>query len=178
MITSINNVTLPTKQISKQNFPSFGFAKLSEVGRKSSDSFGYQQNEFIDSCMFDKQKGLKMTALSKKISDGGVGPTGEKFTEICTTYGCTNNAKSNADFIKNQILSKKAQKDLSRLIKIHTLPEAAYGKGLEKLYIHNYDNPDLSYKETKALLEMQKDTMDSADYVKHIGILETGIKKK
>ena len=162
MITNVST-QMVTKNVSLK--PSFGFAKLNTLGRTTADSFGYQNNEFINADMFKKQGIFKKSQLAQELSDGG------DFVEICTLYGCSKNAKTNAEFIKNQILSSKyssAVKDVE--------PEKQ-NEGLLKLYWHNYDNPELSLKSTQELLEKVKESISSDDYVKNVGLLQAGSKK-
>lgn len=170
MITSIQpNIQSPkcSNIQAKKAVPSFGMARLNDLGRESADSFGYTQNEFLNADMF-KKNGLfkKESLLSKELRK-----TGTTFQAVCEEYGCSNNAKTNAEFIVNQILSPKSSKALSQL------SDEDYSNGLMVLYQTNYDNPELSTKHTKELLDMLKDFMQVEDYIKNVGILAEGADK-
>ncbi len=144
--------------------PSFGFAKLNDLGRTTADSFGYQNNQFLNADMFRKQGLFHKSQLAKELERGA------DFVDICTTYGCSNNSKTNSEFIENQILSSKSDSALKRVN-----PDSKK-EGFMKLYLHNYDNPELSLRTTRILLEKVKDSFSPEEYVKHIGILEAGTK--
>lgn len=162
----ITRVSLPItpKAISMNSTPSFGLAKLNDLGRSTADSFGYQNNQFIDSRMFKKQNIFQKSMLGEKIAEG------RNFTDLCRTYGCTDNSKTNSEFIENQILSSKGKSVLKKV-------EAEERKqGLLELYNSNYDNPDLSLKQTRALLEKVRESITDEDYVRFIGILDAGTK--
>ncbi len=161
----ITNVSMPitSKNVSLHSAPSFGFAKLNEVGRASADSFEYRKNDFLNGELFKKQGFFKQSALRKALLDGDSG-----FSQLCTDYGCTNNPKANADFIVNQILSSKSSTAL------RNIDENEKTSGLLKLYTYNYDNPQLSLADTKKLLELAKDSMAAEDYIKNVGILQAG----
>lgn len=163
MISKLS-ISSPSISLNSQKLsaPSFGFAKLNDIGRATADSFGYQHNEFLDVALFRKQGIFKKSALSSKLSDG------EKFSDICKTYGCTNNSKTNAEFINSQILSSKSSSALKKL------NSDELKTGLSLLYMSNYDNPELSLNETKALLQMLRESLEPGEYIKHIGLLEAG----
>ncbi len=161
----ITNVTMTNVSKNLSARPSFGFAKLNDLGRTTADSFGYQKNQFLNADMFRKQGFFHKSQLSKELGSG------TDFVDICQNYGCTNNAKTNAEFIENQILSSKSEASIKRL------DEDAQREGFLRLYMHNYDNPELSLKSTKMLLEKIKEAMSPEEYIKHTGILEAGTKK-
>ncbi len=154
-----------SQKVLKAATPSFGFAKLNDIGRTTADSFGYQHNEFLDASMFRKQGIFKKSVLSTRLTEG------ESFSDICETYGCTNNAKTNAEFINNQILSSKSSSALRRL------NDDELRAGLSLLYKCNYDNPELSLRETKALLEMLREFLEPEEYIKQVGLLEAGTQR-
>lgn len=160
--TGIKNNSIVNSE--KQLHPSFGFAALNPLGKRTSDSFGYTRNRFLDPNMFKKQGIFEKSALSAKLARG------DNFVDICNYYGCTNNSKTNADFIVNQILSPKSATAISNL------SDEDYEKGLMSLYTSNYDNPKLSYHHTRQLLEMLNGVMEEEDFVKYSGILEVGTK--
>ncbi|MCD7740402.1 MAG: hypothetical protein LUH11_03540 [Candidatus Gastranaerophilales bacterium] len=166
MITKISNYSAAPK-ISQNNAPSFGFARMNDLGMATADSFGYKRNEFIDGSMFRKQGMFQQSILSRKVKNK------ENFVDLCRTYGCSQNPKANADFIKNQIVNNKSIKAVSKNVNQEDLK-----KGLGALYLANYDNPDLSLKMTKALLELAKESMEPEEFVKHSGLLEVGADKK
>lgn len=164
MITKISCSTFASKGIAK-NAPSFGLARLNAHGKNAADKFNYAQNEFNDPRMFKKQGMFVKSALANQIQKGA------DFLTLCKEYGCTNNGKANAEFIKSQILTGKSDKA------IQSLHEEARTEGLITLFKSNYDNPNLSLKETKKLLEIVKKEIGDEDYVKYTGLLQVGADK-
>ncbi len=165
-ISKISSTYAPKVQKSQNTTPAFGFAKLNERGVHTADSFGWTRNEFMNARLFEKQGFFSKPAILGEISGS------KPFPQICIEYGCTNNAKSNADFIKSQILPKKAQRAI-----ISTVEQPLISEGLSRLYECNYDNPELSLQDTKALLELIKDDMEDTEYVKNIGLFEVGAER-
>ena len=161
MITNVSLTTPRVKSTSNVS-PSFGLARLNEKGINAVDKFGYQKNSFLDSRMFEQQGLFSKSALTKKLANGS------DFAALCTKYGCTNNAKTNAQFIKTQILSGKSKKA------INNVEQEQRQAGLVSLFKANYDNPRLTVKETKALLEEVKDAIGDEEYVKFTGLLDVG----
>lgn len=167
MITKIMSaMPCNTKSISpRQASPSFGFAKLNDVGRRSADEFGYQHNDFLNNRLFVKQKLFRKAAIAEELKSG------KTLMQICEQYGCTNNPSANAAFIESQILSSKGVSAL------RTVEEAEAADALIRLYDFNYDNPQLSLKSTKALLERISENIQPSDYIKHRGLLDVGADK-
>ena len=166
MITSVSLPIAP-KAAPQKSTPSFGFAKLNDLGRQSADSFGYQQNYFVDSNMFNKPGFFqRKSLLASKIDEGC------DFVGLCKAYGCTQNPKANAEFIVNQVLSPKSASS------INNQEEKQMADGLIALYNGNYDNPDLDLKHTKALLGMISELIQPEEYVKNVGILDVGSSSK
>ncbi len=161
----ITKISIPMVSKNVLSTPSFGFARLNELGRTTADSFGYQENQFLDADMFKKQGFFRRSKLSQELGSG------TDFVDICRNYGCTSNAKTNAEFIENQILSSKSEGAIKRL------EPDSQREGFLSLYMHNYDNPELSLRSTKMLLEKIKEAMSPEEYIKHTGILEAGTKK-
>lgn len=157
-VKSINNTTKST--------PSFGFARLNSLGRESADTFGYQNNSFLNSDMFRKQGLFRRSTLSTMLSKG------ENFKDLCSAYGCSKNAKTNAEFITTQILSGKSREAIQKL------PKEDVEEGLTNLYFSNYDNPELNLKQTKDLLNFVKEYITPEDFIKHAGILAEGAERK
>lgn len=160
----ITNVSTPMVSKNLSN-PSFGLAKLNTLGRTTADSFGYQNNQFLNSDMFKKQGIFQKSQLTQALAEDA------DFVQLCTTYGCSNNAKTNAEFIQNQILSSKSDSAMKKV------DSEELNEGLLKLYWHNYDNPQLSLKSTKELLEKAKSAIAPEEYVKNVGLLQAGSKK-
>lgn len=154
------NSTMNIKNYSK--VPSFGLAKLNDLGKETADTFQFKRNNFLNSDMYKKQGFFDKSLLAKKLDKG------EDFSRLCKMYGCTKNAKDNADFIKNQILTSKSSSALKQI------DEENLAEGLKALYYGNFDNPELSVSQTKKLLEMTVDYMEPSEYVKNVGILEAG----
>lgn len=150
--------------VSMSNFkPSFGLARLSQQGLEAASAFGYPSNgdTFLRADLFDKQKGrVKNTPISQVL---GKGITLE---QIAQDYGCSDNPVANADFIKNCILSKKGQKA------IKNINPADRSLALACLWDKNYDNPELSAKDTRALLELLKEDIEPHIYIQNRGMLE------
>ena len=165
----ISKVMLSTPAINAKKTinatPAFGLAKLNETGARTADSFGYQRNGFLNDRLFEKQGIFKKAAIAKELTEG------KSFTDICTDYGCTAIGSANAKFIQTQILSKKGQAAVKNLSKDQVQA------GLQKLYEHNYDNPELSTAETKALLNSIKESLDPITYVQNVGMLDVGTDK-
>ena len=151
--------------VSMTNFkPSFGFARLDEKGRAGADMLNYRNNTLThrDTRPYDKPSFLHSY---KKMPLASLMAAGHTFEEICQKYGSSDNAELNADFIKNSILSKKGSKF------IKTINDQDRRAGLLELWDRNFDNPELSKKDTKALLELIKDDIDPVIYIQNQGIL-------
>ena len=160
----INKVLLSSYSYKNQSIQSFGLARLNDIGRQSADTFEMQQNTFLDSAMFKKESFLSGgPAILSKLKEG------ESFSELCKDYGCSKNAKSNAQFIKTQIINNSANRHFHKY-----LDEETITKGLLSLYEHNYDNPELSLKDTKKLLDLASSAMSMPEYVQNVGLLEVG----
>lgn len=158
MITNIASFT------SKAN-PSFGLAKLNKTGEQTAEAFGFQRNDFLNDKLYEKQGLFKKAAISVELEKG------KDFVDICSEYGCSSLAGANASFIQNQILSKKG------ISAVKKIDKDAVTEGLMKLYENNYDNPALSLKDTKALLEKVKESMAPGAYIQNIGLLDAGAEK-
>lgn len=163
----INKVSVFSNISYKQSSPSFGFAKLNELGRESADSFEMQENTFLDPSMFKKASFFASgPAILGKLKNG------ENFTDICRDYGCSKNAKTNAEFIKTQIINRGANYYFHKYVEEEELSDA-----LLSLYEYNYDNPELSTKDTRKLLELSRYSMESSEYIQNVGLLQVGTKK-
>ena len=147
--------------VSMTNFkPAFGLARLSPEGANAARAFGYPSNDFLNGDLFCKQKGLaKKTPLAQAIASGVT------LQQLAQDYGCSDNPTANADFIENCILSKKGQKALKNV------PLEEKAAAMMMLWDKNYDNPELSVKSTKALLELIKDCVEPHIYVQNKGLL-------
>ncbi len=145
--------------------PSFGFARLNDKGRATAQVFGLPSNLFLNDDLFRKQGLFEKPAIASELSSG------KKFLQICEEYGCSPQGSSNVSFITSQILSKKG----GRVIK--KIPADELQKGFVALYNANYDNPQLSNKTTRELLEKIKDYMAPEEYVKQVGLLDCGTHK-
>ncbi len=145
--------------------PSFGFAKLNNKGRESAQGFGLPSNNFLNNDLFQKQGLFKKSALESELESG------KKFTQICEKYGCGQYGGANASFIESQILSRKGANVIKKI------PTDELQKGFLALYSANYDNPQLSRKTTRELLEKIKDFIPSEEYVKNVGLLDCGADK-
>ena len=151
------------KTIAPTSTPAFCQARLNDTGRATADSFGYQNNQFLNENLFKPQSFWeRKSALTLALNNGA------DFGTLCEDYGCSKNGKANAEFIRTQILSKKSSTALQ------SLSEDVRSAGLKKLFENNYDNPELTKKETDALLEVIKPTIDVADYVKYAGLIKVG----
>ena len=137
--------------------PSFGFARLNNKGRETAQVFGLPSNNFLNDDLFQRQGLFKKSALESALESG------KKFTQICDEYGCGQLGGANASFIEAQILSR--------------IPADELQKGFLALYTANYDNPQLSKKTTRELLEKIKDYMAPEEYVKNVGLLDCGTEK-
>ncbi len=153
------NKIMPSASSNTSNV-SFGFAKLSKKGAEAVKEFGIDRNCYLDEDMFEKQGFMKKPKITEKLKE-------ESFNNICSKYGCSENAGANAAFIKSQILSKKAGKSIN-----FNTPE--HQEGLINLYNKNYDNPLLSSKETQDLLDKCQSGMPSESYYKLSGIMTKG----
>ena len=153
-------------KISNSYTTSFGLARLTQQGKNAAKIFGYKENSFVNDDMFHKQGIFEKSALSVELSKG------KSFENICKEYATSNLGAINASFIKNQILSKKAKRVLK------SVPKSSLEAGFKILYDNNYDNPQLSVKDTKKLIEKYKPFISNGDYMKNIGLLEAGTVKK
>lgn len=162
MIMKVSCSPMSVKGISVNSTPAFGFAKLNETGRATADSFGYQNNDFLNENLFKRQRFFEKSALTTELNNGA------DFATICHDYGCTKNGKANAEFIRTQILSNKSNAALT------SLSEDARNSGFKTLFEFNYDNPELTKRETDALLELIKPSIDGTEYVKYAGLIKVG----
>ena len=163
MITKISLSPISVKHLAASSTPAFGFAKLNETGRRTSDEFGYQNNSFLNENMFKRQSFFQgKTALTTELNNGA------DFVTLCTDYGCSKNGKANAEFIRTQILSSRSA------VSINALSEDTRNQGLRTLFENNYDNPELTKKETDALLELVKPSIGETEYVKYAGLIKVG----
>ena len=164
MISRVNFKPLSVPQKTVLSTPSFGMAKLNEIGRRAAKDFGFNEHKFLDQRMFAKQI-FTTPAIMNHLEDG------ETFSYICKTYGCSSNGKANAKFINTQILGNAALKQ--------SVDEKDYKAALLSLLKKNYDNGDFSKSCTMRLLEILKDDLTRADsvYVKYAGILDVGTVK-
>ncbi len=155
MINGINS-------ISKCN-PSFGMAQLNDFGKQVAKELEQPRNKYLNQKMYEKQGWREPAAIQVELQKGK-----GNFSEICEKYGCTNNAKANADFIRNQVLSKKGYEATKKV------DELEYYNGLNALYTANYDNPELSSLHTTALLKQLKGTIPNEKYIQQVGLLSEG----
>lgn len=162
MITRISAPVAYTKSIQANSTPAFGFAKLNETGRETADTFGYENHEFLNENLFKKQGFFAKSALASELRNGA------DFMTLCTDYGCTKNGKANAEFIRTQILSKKSNSAIANL------DDATRTNALKTLLFANYDNPELTKKETDDLLEIVRDSIENTEYVKLAGLIKVG----
>ena len=166
MISKISSSPVSSaKSLALKSLPSFGFAKLNEMGRSTADSFGYSQNEFLNENLFKRQGFFSKPAIVRELN------AGSDFGTICKDYGCTKNGKSNAEFIRTQILSKKSQPT------INSLEPETRSEALISLFKANYDNPELSILETDSLLDMIKDDIENTEYAQYAGLIKIGADK-
>ncbi len=165
MITRISAPVAYTKSIQANSTPAFGFAKLNETGRATADTFGYENHEFLNENLFKRQGFFAKSALAFELSNGA------DFMTLCKDYGCTKNGKSNAEFIRTQILFKKSNFAIARV------DEDERTNALKTLLFANYDNPELTKKETDDLLEIVKESIDNTEYVKMAGLIKVGADK-
>lgn len=165
MITRISAPVAYTKFIQTNSTPAFGFAKLNETGRTTADTFGYESHDFLNEKLFKRQGLLSKSALAVELNNGA------NFAEVCIDYGCSKNGKSNAEFIRTQILSGKSNSVISKL------DDTERFEGLKSLFFANYDNPELTKKETDDLLEIVKESIENTEYVKLAGLIKVGADK-
>ncbi len=146
----ITNVTMNSMR------PSFGMARLQESARETAQNdFGFERNQFINGNMFKKPG-----AIGQAIHESS------DFCGICHVFGESKNGKANAEFIKKQILSRQGEKAISRAVE-----DRDYEAAIVSLVQHNYDNPNLSKKDTVALLEKARSLFADAEYRKYQGLL-------
>ena len=166
MITRISFSQMNSSSVhSVKNSPAFGLAKLNEKGRETADSFGYTTNEYLNENLFKKQGFFSKSALVQELNNGS------DFTTLCNDYGCTKNGKANAEFIRTQILAKKSQAT------IQSLDPDTRSSALISLFKANYDNPELSVRETDDLLDMVKDNIPNTEYAQYAGLIKIGTDK-
>jgi len=149
---------MPQKAVSN-NTPSFGMARLNQKGKDICDELEISRNYFLNPNMYKSAGLFQKPAIIKEL---GKMP----LDSICEKYGCSNNAESNAKFIKTQILKTNLKK----------LPveNSEISDSLVKLYEHNFDNPELSKKDTEKLLSMVEDNMSLTEYTQHVGLMDIG----
>ena len=166
MITRISLSPMNSSSIhSVKSSPAFGLAKLNEKGREIADSFGYTTNDYLNETLFKKQGLFCKPALVQELNNGS------DFATLCSDYGCSKNCKANAEFIRTQVLSKKSQAT------INSLASDVRSSALISLFKANYDNPELSVKETDDLLDMIKDDIQNTEYAQYAGLIKIGTDK-
>lgn len=135
---------------------SFGMAKFTDNGLKYAESLGdvytpfADPTEFQDSSFYKKKsffaKAPFARYMDKTISKGAANPeNAEKVAQTIVECGATKNSFSNARFIK-QMLTTKSQLDKMRPETRTVIKRAA-----ESVLAVNWNNPELSKDETKAL---------------------------
>ena len=70
MIMKVSCSPMSVKGISVNSTPAFGFAKLNETGRATADSFGYQNNDFLNENLFKRQRFFEKSALTTELNNG------------------------------------------------------------------------------------------------------------
>ena len=151
------------KKRSIESTPAFGFAKLNDTGRQIADSFGYPQHSYLKEDLFKRQGFFERnSALTTALNNGA------DFQTLCTDYGCSKNGKANAEFIRTQILSPKSASALKGL------SEDSRSAGLKSLFENNYDNPELTKKETDALLGLISERIEPTQYAQYAGLIKVG----
>ena len=157
---------ISVKNLSVKSTPAFGFAKLNDTGRQIADSFGFTQHPFLNEKLFKRQGFFeRKSALTTELNNGA------DFQTLCTDYGCSKNGKANAEFIRTQILSPKSASALKGL------SEDSRSAGLKLLFENNYDNPELTKKETDALLELISNSIETTVYAQYAGLIKVGADK-
>ena len=157
---------ISVKNLSVKSTPAFGLAKLNEKGREIADTFGYRNNSFLNENLFKRQGFLeRKSALTTELNNGA------DFQTLCTDYGCTHNGKANAEFIRTQILSPKSAAALKGL------SDDSRNAGFKSLFENNYDNPELTKKETDALLGLISESIEPTQYAQYAGLIKVGADK-
>lgn len=140
--------------------PSFGMAKLNKQGDKYAEQIGCDRNEFLNPGLYKRAGMFEKPAIYGELRNGS------DFTGICEDYGCTSNPDANANFIRHQILTKKAKN-------LH-LDQSGKMDGLKALYESNYDNPSLSTRETLDLLKLLEYAYPRTEYLEKAGLIHEG----
>lgn len=159
----------------KSAAPSFGMAKFSEKGRALATSCGdvysplasannYENSDFC------KKKGFGTAPFTKFVKETlKAGSGAEQIGKITTAIekcGTTDNGITNANFAKQLVATKHVFE------KLPEEPKKTVATSTLKVFDKNFDNPELSKKETLQLLEMSKPALDDKQYIMLTGVLE------
>lgn len=169
------NLSISPVTTNKAASTSFGLAKFSDKGRALAASCcdvytplstanNYEYSEF------SKKKGFGPAPFTKFVKETIKAGSGEeqirKITTAIKKCGTTDNAVTNANFIKQLVSAKPV---------IDKLPDAAKAQIAETTVVvfdKNYDNPELSKKDTVQLLEISKPAVDDKQYIMLSGVLQ------
>lgn len=160
------------------NNVSFGMAKFTKEGMRLAQTSAdvYEPlatpTEFQDPAFFKNKKFLHKAPFAKYMQ--GKIPSGKpcaeedinEVTETIISCGTSNNAFSNAKFIKQLLTTKKH---------VDNLPDSTQEPlryAISEVFKTNWNNPELSKAETAALLEMSKGEIQDNQYITLTGVIE------
>ena len=161
--------------------PSFGMAKFSEGGyqiaQNCKDIYAPLENptDYQNPDFFKKKPLFRKAPFAKyfrnMVVKNGSEESINQVKESIETCGTTNNAFTNSRFIKQLATVQKPFSKLTDETKT-TLSES-----IEKVLKLNWDNPLISKKETKSLIEMSKETLGDGAFLTLLGLIDkSGIK--
>ncbi len=162
------------------NNVSFGMAKFSDKGlrfaRSCSDvfeRFGDEQKTYLNPEFIRKLRPLEEAPFERyikmmiPISSEEANPNDTReVAQIIISHGTTDNQTTNANFVK-QLLRGRGFIDVANDRTRKELSSAVL-----KVFEKNWDNPQLSKKQTLALLETAKYAMDDKQYAVALAVIQ------
>lgn len=174
------NLTISPVQTNQNNI-SFGFAKFSPEGMKlaksASNIYKPLENETVfQNPSFFKTKYIKApfaTFIEETLPvKGNIEQEDiDLVTKAIQDCGTTNNAKVNANFVK-QLLDKKTQKHILKLEEKQPDAYDAIITAEKAVFDKNWNNPLLSKKQTMDLLDVTLQKFQDVEKVTLTGVIE------
>ncbi len=158
---------------------SFGMAKFSREGKRLAEAAGAGDfNEYNNDKFYSKHTVIKPEFLKFAESKVPVKKKGIKKEQVQTVadsmvqHGTSGIDYVDALFIKNQALNRQTQVYLSKLAARNPEAYSSFVDAEKELFEANWNNPKLSKKDTKRLLQAIRPKMSDADYVRWSGIID------
>lgn len=164
--------------LSSLNNVSFGMAKVSKKGAENAKNvLDIKTNYYNDSKLYENPSfSITTPALLSYINKTGDAGR-EKAQKTILRHGNSNCADKNAAFITGQLLKPKTQDYIKSLARQGSSPaDRKYYNELidteEAILFRNWDNPKLSLKDTRKLLDAVAPKYSAKEYAMWQGILD------